>query len=497
MNKMTERSVAPAELPSGWATVRLGDVCVPVAKVNPKEEPNSEFTYIDIGSIDNTINRIVSPKTYKGSDAPSRARQVVKCGDTLFSTVRTYLRNFALVDAIYDDQIASTGFCVVRPVLGVLPKYLYYLVGADSFLSPLHELQRGSSYPAVRDDDVFSQSIPICPTAEQHRIVSKIEELFTKLDRGGEELRKAKTKLAGYRHALLKCAFQGRLTADWREKRRHSIESATALLQKITRNRNLDSKSWAAARSSKECELPDLPENWLWTSLGTLFDVFVGATPSRKKPEYWNGDIAWVSSGEVAFCDISKTRETITQLGLANTSTEVHPPGTVLLGMIGEGKTRGQAAILQVPAAHNQNSAAIRVSEAGLPPEFVFYYLLSEYERTRTIGSGNNQPALNKSRVKDLRLPLAPMDEQVLIVDLLKEQFSIIEKVERELDFQLSKSERLRQSILKMAFSGKLVPQNPCEEPAEKLLERIRQCATKSDQSRRRRKSSGDTPNGK
>lgn len=145
-------------------------------------------------------------------------------------------------------------------------------------------------------------------------------------------------------------------------------------------------------------EFLELPEGWIWTTLGEAFKVYVGATPSRKASEYWEGLIPWVSSGEVAFCEIHETRETITELGLQNTSTEVHPPGTVLLGMIGEGKTRGQAAILEIHASHNQNPAAIRVSETSVPPEYVYHFLKLEYERTRKIGSGNNQPALNKSQ---------------------------------------------------------------------------------------------------
>ena len=150
--------------------------------------------------------------------------------------------------------------------------------------------------------------------------------------------------------------------------------------------------------------------------MGQSFDVYVGSTPRRAKLEYWNGDIAWVSSSEVAFSRIKCTREYITEEGLRNSSLYVHPEGTVLLGMIGEGKTRGQVSILDIPACNSQNSAAIRVSESGFPPEYVFYYLWSQYEATRQVGSGNNQPALNKSRVQEIEFPLPPLAEQCRIV---------------------------------------------------------------------------------
>ena len=89
--------------------------------------------------------------------------------------------------------------------------------------------------------------------------------------------------------------------------------------------------------------------------LGTLFEISLGGTPSRKKQEYWNGDIPWVSSGEVAFSRIKRTREQITDVGLRDSSARLNPPGTVLLAMIGEGKTRGQPAILDIAASNNQN----------------------------------------------------------------------------------------------------------------------------------------------
>jgi type I restriction enzyme S subunit len=221
-----------------------------------------------------------------------------------------------------------------------------------------------------------------------------------------------------------------------------------------------------------------LPEGWIWSTFGNTFNVFVGATPSRKLPEYWEGNIAWVSSGEVAFCEIHTTRETITQLGLENTSTEVHPPGTILLGMIGEGKTRGQAAILEIAAAHNQNSAAIRVSEAGLPPKFVYYFLKHEYERTRQIGSGNNQPALNKSRVQSITFPLPPLNEQRRIVAKIEALKARSQRVKEELKAIPALLDQFSQSVLAAAFRGDLTAdwreKNLDVEPASVLLERIR-----------------------
>ncbi|MBX9828761.1 MAG: restriction endonuclease subunit S, partial [Xanthobacteraceae bacterium] len=216
-----------------------------------------------------------------------------------------------------------------------------------------------------------------------------------------------------------------------------------------------------------------LPTNWCWTSVGSVFGVYVGATPSRKRPEFWGGTISWVSSGEVAFCKIETTHETITNVGLDNASTRVHPPGTILVGMIGEGKTRGQAAILGIHAANNQNCAAIRVSEAGYSSEYIFWHFWAAYERTRGIGAGNNQPALNKDRVQRILIPLAPVGEAAEIARRIETAFRWIDRLASEATSAHRLINQLDQAILGKAFQGELVPKDPNDEPASTLLERI------------------------
>jgi type I restriction enzyme S subunit len=159
---------------------------------------------------------------------------------------------------------------------------------------------------------------------------------------------------------------------------------------------------------------------------------------------------------------------------MRETSTDVHPPGTVLIGMIGEGKTRGQVAILDIAACNNQNSAAIRVSEAGLPPELIYRYLEGIYEHTRNLSSGNNQPALNKARVQEIVFPLPPLEEQRRICMETERLLSVAGVIEDVCKLQVCKALAVRSSILRDAFIGLLVPQDPADEPASTLLERIR-----------------------
>jgi type I restriction enzyme S subunit len=123
--------------------------------------------------------------------------------------------------------------------------------------------------------------------------------------------------------------------------------------------------------------LPQLPKGWVWASMGQCFRVAVGATPSRKALRYWNGEIPWVSSGEVQFSRIRSTREHITEEGLDNSSTQINPVGSVLLGMIGEGKTRGNQQY-EIPAANNQTAVQFGC-QTQLKPD----YLLLVYAKLR------------------------------------------------------------------------------------------------------------------
>lgn len=335
--------------------------------------------------------------------------------------------------------------------------------------------------------------LPLPPRSEQTRIVEKLEELFSDLDAGVAELKAAQRKIGQYRQSLLKAAVDGTLTAEWR-KQNKPRESGAQLLERILTERRA---RWEAKQLAKFKEqgktplkdwqkkypepvqpdtanLPTLPQGWVWSSMGECFHVAVGATPSRNKPSYWGGSIPWVSSGEVKFSRITATKEMITEDGFNNSSTQINPVGSVLLGMIGEGRTRGQVAILDVEAANNQNCAAIWVNESRVPPEYVYYWLWSQYDQTRRGSSGNNQPALNKSIVERICFPLAPLEEMKEAVRLVNKALSSISEQLAAIELSLKQSVAQRKNLLKAAFSGQLVPQDPNDEPASVLLARIR-----------------------
>lgn len=324
----------------------------------------------------------------------------------------------------------------------VSPRFIFYRIQLINIDHSTHKRYWIQHYSKIK--------VKIPPIDEQARIVTRIEELFSKLDNGVQTLQTIKAQLAVYRQSVLKEAFEGKLTEKWRYTHSNSVHGdfeSIKLPDQVFRDTSGD---------ENEINL-ELPAAWKHIRLGEIFDVQIGATPSRRISEYWNGEINWVSSGEVHFNRIYRTKEQITHEGLNHASTNVHPIGTVMLAMIGEGKTRGQAAILNVEAAHNQNTAAILVSKTPCEPKYVYYFLQLNYDNTRRVGSGNNQKALNKERVRALCIPFTSFQEQKEIVAEIESRLSVCDSIEKTVDTALSQAEAMRQSILKRAFEGGLV----------------------------------------
>ena len=305
-------------LPAVWALCEIGDVLEPVEKTG-KHEEDRVIWYVDISSIDNKSNRIRAAKRMNLADAPSRARQKIRSGDVLFSTVRPYLRNIASIDQQFDGEIASTGFAVLRGAKGIEPGYLFYKSISHDFVSALTGEQYGVSYPAVKEDQVKAQPLELPPTREQRRIVKRIEALFDEIDRGVESLRDAKRAIGLYRQSLLKAAFEGRLTADWRAENSDKLESPEVLLARIRKERDVRyqqqlaewkvaSTDWSESNerdrkpkkplkpkhppplSVKELNrLTALPTAWRWIRVADIGLVGTGVTPLRSKHSYYEG----------------------------------------------------------------------------------------------------------------------------------------------------------------------------------------------------------------
>lgn len=197
-----------------------------------------------------------------------------------------------------------------------------------------------------------------------------------------------------------------------------------------------------------------LPKAWRRSTLGEIAHITSGGTPDRSRPDYWGGDVPWVTTGEIQFNTITDTVEKITAAGLQNSAAKIFPPGTLLMAMYGQGKTRGQVAKLSIEAATNQACAAIQLRDKH-DGDFYFQYLTSQYDKLRELGNAGTQKNLNGGIIKGLDVPVPPYGEQRRIAKILASWDQAIATSESLLaNAQKQMESLLQQFVLKPATSG-------------------------------------------
>jgi type I restriction enzyme S subunit len=208
-------------LPEGWIMTTIAEVTTNATQRQPQQD--ERFVYIDIGSIDRETKRVATPQELMGQNAPSRARKVVQTGDVLVSTTRPNLNAVAMVPEELNNQIASTGFDVLRALI-IDPRWLFYIVRTTAFIEAMSELVQGVLYPAVRPKDVRSFGIPLAPLNEQKRIADKLDRLLARVDACRERCDRIPLILKRFRQSVLAAATSGELTEDWREQNNKMLE---------------------------------------------------------------------------------------------------------------------------------------------------------------------------------------------------------------------------------------------------------------------------------
>ncbi len=473
-------------LPQGWVRTTLDAVAMQVSKIATATGPDLQIRYIDISGIDNQANRIRETKDLSFGNAPSRARQIVQAGDTVFSTVRPYLRNIALVPDELDGEIASTGFCVLRPSEAVDARFLFHKVASQHFVNAVSADQYGASYPAVKDSQVRAQPIELPPLNEQHRIVDKLDTLFAELDQGEAELRQVQTLLARYRQSVLKAAVTGELTADWRARNVGRLESGHDLLARILDARR---QNWQGRGKYKEpvapdtTDLPELPEGWIWATVEQLascdpYALAIGPFGSNLKvSDYRDEGVPLVFVRNIRAKDFEGLApKFVSKQKAEELAAHTVQPGDLLVTKMGD--PPGDVCIYP----ENQEVAIITAdcirfaTHSAVVSAYMEIAISSQVvqRQIQKISKGVAQQKVTLAGFKKIVLPLPPREEQDQIDAMVHELFDEVSSVALNCQSELTRSTALRQSILKDAFAGKLVPQDPTDEPASALLARIR-----------------------
>jgi type I restriction enzyme, S subunit len=409
-------------------------------------------------------------------------------GDVLYGRMRPYLNKVVRPEF---NGLASAEFIVFPAIEGIDNGFIRRRLAAHDFVGFSCSQYEGDR-PRVKFEQLGKFRVSLPPAAEQRRIVAKLEELLSDLDAGVAELKAAQKKLAQYRQSLLKAAVEGALTADWRAQNTPT-ETGAQLLERILTERRA---RWEARQRAKfkeqgkapptdwqkkypepvqpdTTDLPELPEGWVWASVDQLSFVVRGASPRPAgDPRFFGGRIPWITVGSLT-ADGSMYLKSVSQFvtEAGRDASRFVEAGTLLL--TNSGATLGVPKITSIGGCINDGSVALLDIDEPLKV-YLYWYLRTQTAALRAMNQGAAQPNLNTDIVRRICVPICALVEMDQVNHLLGSEVDPIEEQRKSIAVSLKQSTAQRQNILRAAFAGQLVPQDPSDEPASVLLERIR-----------------------
>ena len=492
-------------VPCSWIQIRVGDTGFCVTGNTPSTKDSSNYgggiPYIKPPQLN---NKIVSVGDESLSEKGAKLARVLPKNSVLISCIGNLGKTaINTVPVAFNQQINA-----IIPNNAILSKFLFYQAQSTEFRRQLEEKATATTISIVNKGNFEKILVNIAPFNEQKRIVAKIEELFSELDNGIASLKTAREQLKVYRQAVLKHAFEGKLTAKWREENADKLESPEQLLARIQQEREAryqqqledwetEVKEWEVngkdgkkpskpkkltqltlmSKALKQ-ELPHLPASWSYIRLGNLIDEPAYGTSA--KCDYETGE-----QSVLRIPNVSAGRIDDTDLKFANFEKGEVDHLRLMSGDILTIRSNGSISLVGSCALINEKDTKhifagylirLRPNKKTIKSEYLLsamssHFIRKQIESAAKSTSGVNN--INSGELQNLIIPLTSIQEQEELISRLDSMLPLISSTEIEIDKQLNKAETLRQSILKKAFSGQLVPQDPSDEPANELLARI------------------------
>ena len=496
-----------------WATARLSDIAHVIrGRVKPQDHPDLPFVGMD--NVEPHTMRLlgtVPSSTMKSASVHFRP------GDVLYGRLRPYLNKVLAPDF---EGLASAEFIPLTTPDGVLPTFLQYRLNAADFVTYASHLDEGDR-PRVDYDQIGAFEFKLPPSGEQHRIVEAIKSYFTRLDDAVATLERVQRNLKRYRASVLKAAVEGRLVPTEAELARaegRDYEPASVLLTRILAERR---RRWEEAELAKmkargktpkndkwkakykepvapdTSDLPDLPEGWCWASLPQLGELNRGKSKHRPRndPRLFGGPYPFIQTGDVRHSGGFITKYSSTYNEFGREQSRLWPSGTLCITIAANIAETG---ILNFDACFPDSVVGFLCKGDPTRVRFVELFLRTAKQELARYAPATAQKNINLEVLSAVAVPLPPRAEQARIVSEADRLLSVGSSGEESAKLNTLRISRLRQSILKWAFEGRLVDQDPNDEPASVLLERIRAereaaAATKPKRPKRRKARSKKT----
>jgi len=489
------------ELPTGWEMAPIGDlvgtsgVFVDGDWVESKDQdPNGDVRLIQLADIGDGNYRNRSTRFLTSSKAKQLGCTFLEKGDVLVARMPDPLGRACLFPGDAKSSVTVVDVAIIRPSdASIASKWLMYFINSPAFRSAVASMESGSTRKRISRKNLSKIVLPVPPANEQTRIVAEIEKQFSRLDEAVANLKRVKSNLKRYKAAVLKAAVEGKLTEEWR-KQHPDVEPADKLLERILAERR---EKWQGKGKYKEpvgpntSELPELPAGWVWGSveqLGASLEQAVLTGPFGSnigKSDFVESGIPVLTIGclkesglsleKVAFVSEAKALE-LERYKLRQ--------GDILFSRMASVGRAGLVTKTFDGALFNYHIMRLRLSQQVVLPMYFICYVrgantVTEY--VREVNHGATRDGINTEQLQSLPVALPPFAEQYQIVAEVERRLSLVAEAETQVDANLRRADRLRQSILKKAFSGQLVPQDPNDESVSVLMKRIGEKASARD----------------
>lgn len=484
-------------LPSGWVHANLPDL----AAINPPLDrcfldEQTDVGFIPMASVGEEF-RGIQKVEHRPYASVKKGYTPFIHGDVIFAKITPCMQNGkgGLVDGEPDSvYFGSTEFHVFRPKPGVAGRWIAHFLAQQELRRKARMKMKGSAGQLrVPLDFIESVSLPLAPTAEQERIADRIDELFTDLDAGVAALERVKRNLKRYRAAVLHAAVTGRLTAAWRKEHGRDDESGDALLSRILVERRRQwerrtlagyeqkgrtpPKNWKSRYKQpappKTDDLPTLPKGWCWATLDQVGLLQRGRSRHRPRDadHLYGGPYPFIQTGDIRRANqfVRSHTQTYSEAGLAQ--SQLWPAGTLCITIAAN---IAETAILSYPACFPDSIVGFQAAEPYVNAQYVMTWIETIRAKLDRFAPATAQKNINDAILSQVAIALPSSREQAAIVEAVQEKLSQIDGLEAEVEHGLKRAGRLRQAILKAAFAGRLVEQDPRDEPASALLNRLR-----------------------